>query len=355
MASTAPSPENTEDATRAISAGDCAGPPARIPARLLADAIDLVLVAAVVASLAQPYTLLLVLACLTAYYSLLTWLVGQTVGKLLLGLVVQRSDGESIGLLRAIARSILAVALVGLTLASLLLDRRRRALHDLATGTEVRVNAERVRRAAGLVDRLAQFLARQRAELDRRRGPYLVLAALFAWLASAARVVRGCIDRLIPGVPAGDKPSVIEVLADRAVASVGIPVAGAVWVATVAIVPPAADVRDVLVAPRNFIEASQPPAQQPSQPAQRTPEQAITDWVSATRSSAAWHYVGSCQGHPRAEFERHPKWLCSQRGRNERGGRVYAVLNLTWLDEFPVLLLRRNRDGWAVERCLMYC
>ena len=76
-----------------------------------------------------------------AYFTVCWWLVGESVGGLVLGVHVRRADGRRLSPLRAALR-----ALVGLLLAPLwtvgllgvLTDRRRRAWHDRVFGTVVR-------------------------------------------------------------------------------------------------------------------------------------------------------------------------------------------------------------------------
>lgn len=76
-----------------------------------------------------------------SYFTTSWWLAGQTVGDLLIGVVVLRRDGNELGLPHAALR-----AAVGLTFAPLWLvgmapvlwDERRRAWHDRVFGTEVR-------------------------------------------------------------------------------------------------------------------------------------------------------------------------------------------------------------------------
>jgi uncharacterized RDD family membrane protein YckC len=52
-------------------------------------------------TVAHPYTYAHVLTCLVTYHATLTWLVGWTAGKVVLGLAVVRPDGEQIRLVQA--------------------------------------------------------------------------------------------------------------------------------------------------------------------------------------------------------------------------------------------------------------
>lgn len=75
-------------------------------------------------------------------YFWLSWCVpGQTLGGLIFGIVVQRTDGSPVGVLRAGTRAFLGLLLAPIWLAGMiltLLDPRRRAAHDLLLGTVVR-------------------------------------------------------------------------------------------------------------------------------------------------------------------------------------------------------------------------
>lgn len=74
------------------------------------------------------------------YFAGCWWMTGQTVGGLLLGTVVRRSDGRHLGVVRAALRSLVGLLLPVLWLIgmiSVLWDGRRRALHDRLFGTVV--------------------------------------------------------------------------------------------------------------------------------------------------------------------------------------------------------------------------
>lgn len=65
--------------------------------------------------------------------SLLTGLLGTTIGKRAFGLKVEGPDGRSIGMLRAIVRT----ALLCVVIPALVMTEDRRGLHDLAAGSRV--------------------------------------------------------------------------------------------------------------------------------------------------------------------------------------------------------------------------
>lgn len=80
------------------------------------------------------------------YFGLLWWGTGQTLGGLVFGTVVRRSDGDQLGparsLLRAVAGLLLPIVwLIGMLF--ILWDPRRRALHDRLFGTVVLRQARR--------------------------------------------------------------------------------------------------------------------------------------------------------------------------------------------------------------------
>lgn len=75
-------------------------------------------------------------------YFWLSWCVpGQTVGGLIFGTVVQRTEGSPVGLVRAAMRAFFGLLFAPIWLAGMIttvLDPRRRAAHDLLMGTVVR-------------------------------------------------------------------------------------------------------------------------------------------------------------------------------------------------------------------------
>jgi uncharacterized RDD family membrane protein YckC len=84
-----------------------------------------------------------VIAWLTpwAYFTVLWWLGGQTVGDFVLGVVVEHRDGHRMSLLHSAVRAAVGLALAPIWLIGLLAvlwDRRRRAWHDVLLRTDVR-------------------------------------------------------------------------------------------------------------------------------------------------------------------------------------------------------------------------
>ncbi|MEV0453565.1 RDD family protein [Catellatospora methionotrophica] len=75
------------------------------------------------------------------YFTGCWWMTGQTLGSLLFGTVVRRTDGRHVGLCRALLRALVGLAIPVLWLVGLLgvlTDDRRRAWHDRLFGTVVR-------------------------------------------------------------------------------------------------------------------------------------------------------------------------------------------------------------------------
>jgi uncharacterized RDD family membrane protein YckC len=75
------------------------------------------------------------------YFTACWWMTGQTLGGLLFGTVVRRTDGRHLGLIRALLRAVVGLAvpvvwLIGMI--GVLTNDKRRAWHDLLFGTVVR-------------------------------------------------------------------------------------------------------------------------------------------------------------------------------------------------------------------------
>lgn len=78
------------------------------------------------------------------YFALLWWAAGQTIGGLLFGASVRRTDGTRLGAIRASARAVIGLALAPLWLLGMVViiwEPRRRAVHDLLLGTVVQRNS----------------------------------------------------------------------------------------------------------------------------------------------------------------------------------------------------------------------
>lgn len=75
-----------------------------------------------------------------AYFTLCWWFNGQTIGDLLMGVVVRRHDRRDMSLFRAAARAAIGLLFAPLWIVGMLYvlwDSRRRAWHDLLFGTVV--------------------------------------------------------------------------------------------------------------------------------------------------------------------------------------------------------------------------
>ncbi|GAA1414108.1 RDD family protein [Catellatospora coxensis] len=74
------------------------------------------------------------------YFTACWWMTGQTLGSLLFGTVVRRTDGRHVGLCRAFLRAVVGLAIPVLWLIGMvgvLTDSKRRAWHDHLFGTVV--------------------------------------------------------------------------------------------------------------------------------------------------------------------------------------------------------------------------
>lgn len=74
------------------------------------------------------------------YFVLLSWLIGTTPGKYLMGLRIIRLDGRRMGFGRALGRTLgyyLSILLLGLGFIWIIFDRRRQGWHDKLAGTLV--------------------------------------------------------------------------------------------------------------------------------------------------------------------------------------------------------------------------
>lgn len=74
------------------------------------------------------------------YFSVLSWLIGTTPGKYLMGLRIIRLNGKPVGFVRSLVRTLgnyLSFVLLGLGFIWIIFDRRRQALHDKLVGTLV--------------------------------------------------------------------------------------------------------------------------------------------------------------------------------------------------------------------------
>ncbi|HEV8568048.1 MAG TPA: RDD family protein [Actinoplanes sp.] len=167
------------------------------PARLLAFAVDVLIIAAV---LAVPTLLgkllgfdsgfLFVVGLvvgLVSYLAVSVWLTGQTIGKALFGLTVRRIDGSAPprtlrGLAWAVGRhslGYLVVDVFGLGVLAALVTPRRRCLHDLLFKSEVVVGD---RSPQPLGTRLRSYWERVEAAREETNQRYRWAVSLWTWL-----------------------------------------------------------------------------------------------------------------------------------------------------------------------------
>jgi uncharacterized RDD family membrane protein YckC len=80
------------------------------------------------------------------YFTFCWWSSGQTAGDLLIGIAVERSGGRRVSILQSALRAAIGLALAPVWIVGLvwiLLDRRRRAWHDIVFRTVVRHKGRR--------------------------------------------------------------------------------------------------------------------------------------------------------------------------------------------------------------------
>jgi uncharacterized RDD family membrane protein YckC len=230
------------------------GVPAPHARRVLAWLLDIGLLLFLLAS--QPWwSPALVLCLFVAYHGLFLWLVGQTPGKAIAGLRVERIGREPT-LAWALGRSsigYLGVDLLGLGLLYAFRDPHRRCAHDVVFGSRVVVADE----SSGLVARLAAFAERHREAAARWKRLGAALLGLLAWTLGLARTLANALDAITPGAPAGHATAPLKLLSAKAAAGIAVATTAATAV-TVAYLPPVADATRWLMEPRTFWAATAP-------------------------------------------------------------------------------------------------
>lgn len=226
--------------------------------RAAAWLIDGLIITSIFAFLPQPLNYLLLVALFVAYHTVLVWWVQQTVGKALLGLRVKRI-GKKPGVFWALGRASLGywiVDVLGAGVLVALFNRRHRCLHDYVFSSVVIFKGSGAISAAELLTRLVGFAERQRKAVEEKTKTFVILTALWAFLADLGNALRKAIDwltRLGSGTGAPTSaPSIAEALSLKAAAA--ITVAATVITGTVATnVPMLRDATEWLISPRYFL------------------------------------------------------------------------------------------------------
>jgi uncharacterized RDD family membrane protein YckC len=174
--------------------------PAGVGARCVAGVIDIAIVVAALAPVPQPFPPLLVLLVFVGYHWLLTWWVGRTVGKALLGLRVLRLDGP-VSWWWALGRSgpgYLVLSVAGLGWLTATRDAYRRPLYDILLGGVVVQDVDPAGTSSGLADRLLVYAREHKEAVAARKEPLGLVAGLWAaltkgteWAAKGLQFVRG--------------------------------------------------------------------------------------------------------------------------------------------------------------------
>ena len=234
--------------------------PAPRALRLMAWLADATLVLLAVAAVVRPFRFVITLGVLAAYHTTLTWTLGQTLGKALVGLKVVRIDGREPTLLWSLGRSTVGyfgVDLFGLGLLTSVRDGWKRPLHDYVFSSRVVLYDTGPLNLKTLLTRFRQYAEAQKAaakeKAEARKKSFSASLAFWAFLVVLADFVVKVLTVLLGRSIGLVKPwGFVEPITTKA-ASI---VAGVTTMTTttiVAVVPPARGVADWLVAPRCVI------------------------------------------------------------------------------------------------------
>jgi hypothetical protein len=158
------------------------------------------IVVALLRAVPQPFPPLLVLLVFVGYHWLLTWWVGRTLGKALLGLRVLRLSGP-MSWWWALGRSgpgYLVLGVAGLGWLTATRDVYRRPLYDILLGGAVIQDVDATGRAHGLVDRLLAYAREHQQAVSERKEPLSLVSGLWIsltkgpeWVAKGLQLLRG--------------------------------------------------------------------------------------------------------------------------------------------------------------------
>lgn len=229
-------------------------PSARAGARLLAGAIDLLIVLLAATRFARPFPPAYVIALFVVYHGVPTWLFGRTLGKALIGLRVARL-GRKRSAWWSFARSgpgYLLLGFGGLSLAFVALGRSKRTPYDMLLSGAVLQETDISLRPSGLLDRVADYVEEHKRVVgERKKGVVGLIGVLWAWLS-------GITDRLQKGLNKMRRstdpkaPSIMEEMSD----SMALAASAAVLIATgavISVVPQSQGLYDWLVTDRYWV------------------------------------------------------------------------------------------------------
>jgi uncharacterized RDD family membrane protein YckC len=197
--------------------------PAPIGLRISAWIIDIFIIALLGFFLPQPFPPILLLIIFIAYHSILIWLVGQTIGKALMGLRVQRIMDKP-GFFWSLGRSSLGyffIDLLGFGILAGLISWRRRCFHDILFGSVVVFTEESGRiTVKKMAERFGKFAQRRKmAWEDTNKRFSIILVGLWKFLENLARFIQKVFDCLT-GSPTSTE-SVAKVLTMKAALTFG--------------------------------------------------------------------------------------------------------------------------------------
>ena len=228
--------------------------PAPHGARILAWSIDLLIVSTVLLFLPQPLNYLLFIFLLICYHTLLTWLLGQTLGKSLFGLRVDRLT-RSRSLLWSFGRSsfgYIFVDVLGIGCVIGFFNKWHRCPHDYVFNSVVAFGGSRPTNANEYARQLVRYAERQQQAIKDKKKPIIFLSAFWASLEYIGGVLQKLLNLIIhPGqaaTPTGSS-SVAAIVSAKTAAAIAV-VTTAVTSAIVATIPQVREVAEILVEPR---------------------------------------------------------------------------------------------------------
>ena len=193
--------------------------PATAGARMIAGAVDVIVVSLVLVALPQPINYLLVLFLFVAYHTLLTWLVRQTPGKALAGITIIR-PGRDVTFIWSLGRSslgYLVINLCGLGFVTAFFDPVRRGLHDMVFRSVLVADEQGPLDVVRWLDRLTNYASKQLEAMKERTKTLVLLAGLWAFLVQLGDHSRRFIIFIRSTTQRESAPSVVAQLSNKVI------------------------------------------------------------------------------------------------------------------------------------------
>jgi uncharacterized RDD family membrane protein YckC len=213
--------------------------PAGVRARFAAGLLDVGIVAAVLGPVPEPFPPLFALLVFVGYHWLLTWWVGRTLGKALLGLRVLRLSGP-VSWWWALGRAgpgYLVLSVAGLGWLTATRDLYRRPLYDILLGGVVTQDVDAAGEASGPVDRLLVYAREHQQAISEHKEPLRLVAGLWAALAKGPELAAKGLQLLRGETTAASSGTSLSSWASGQAAAAVSATASVVTVAVVAVVP----------------------------------------------------------------------------------------------------------------------